>query len=139
MTEKFAFTCNVFLQARFSNEKASKKSFQATIFKVKENSRTFQGLAQKFKDFSRTSPKILCELCKMLWLVENVCDNSTERIVGKKTSKKKNMDYFYIILVIFHHFVILCFKHAHITTLRTAAPQDCLPARFRSDIAQLTF
>ena len=30
-----------------------KNSFQATTFKVEENSRTFQGLAQKFKDFSR--------------------------------------------------------------------------------------
>ena len=35
------------------NQKASKKSFQATTFKVEENSRTFQGLAQKFKDVSR--------------------------------------------------------------------------------------
>ena len=34
-------------------QKASKNSFQATTFKVEENSRTFQGLAQKFKDFSR--------------------------------------------------------------------------------------
>ena len=33
------------------NQKASKNSFQATTFKVEENSRT--GLAQKFKDFSR--------------------------------------------------------------------------------------
>ena len=42
-------------------------SFQATTFKVKENSRILQGLAQKlrtfqgqmeFNDFSRTSPKI---------------------------------------------------------------------------------
>ena len=40
------------------NQKASKNSFEATTFKVEENSRTFQGLAQKFKDFSRTSPKI---------------------------------------------------------------------------------
>ena len=29
-----------------------KNSFQATTFKVEENSRTFQGLAEKFKDFS---------------------------------------------------------------------------------------
>ena len=35
------------------NQKASKDSFQATTFKVEENSTTFQGLAQKFKDFSR--------------------------------------------------------------------------------------
>ena len=34
-------------------QKASKNSFQATKFKVEENSRTFQGLAKKFKDFSR--------------------------------------------------------------------------------------
>ena len=35
------------------NQKASKNFFQATAFKVEENSRTFQGLTQKFKDFSR--------------------------------------------------------------------------------------
>ena len=35
------------------NQKASKNSFQATTFKVEQNSRTLQGLAQKFKDFSR--------------------------------------------------------------------------------------
>ena len=40
------------------NQKALEKSFQATAFKVEENSRTFQGLAQKFKDISRTPPKI---------------------------------------------------------------------------------
>ena len=34
-------------------QKALEKSFQATAFKVEENSRTFQGLVQKFKDFSR--------------------------------------------------------------------------------------
>ena len=34
------------------NQKASKNSFQATTFKVEENSTTFQGFAQKFKDFS---------------------------------------------------------------------------------------
>ena len=28
------------------NQKASKNTFQATTFKVEENSRTFQGLAQ---------------------------------------------------------------------------------------------
>ena len=48
-------------------QKASKNTFQATKFKVEENSRTFQGLAQKFndflakmefKDFSWTCPKI---------------------------------------------------------------------------------
>ena len=33
--------------------KSNKNTFQATTFKVEENSRTFQGLAQKFKDFSR--------------------------------------------------------------------------------------
>ena len=38
------------------NQKASKNTFQATTFKVEENSRTFQGLPLKFKDFSR-----LCE------------------------------------------------------------------------------
>ena len=36
----------------------TKNSFQATTFKVEENSRTFQGLPLKFKDFSR-----LCEPC----------------------------------------------------------------------------
>ena len=35
------------------NQKASKNSFQATTFKVEENSRTFEELAQKSKDFSR--------------------------------------------------------------------------------------
>ena len=35
------------------DQKASENSFQATTFKVEENSRTFQGLAQKFKDLSR--------------------------------------------------------------------------------------
>ena len=32
---------------------AKQFGFDATIFKVEENSRTFQGLTQKFKDFSR--------------------------------------------------------------------------------------
>ena len=36
----------------FDNPKSMKTTFQATTFKVEENSRTFQGLAQKFKDFS---------------------------------------------------------------------------------------
>ena len=35
------------------NQKALKNTFQATTFKVEENSRTFQGLAQNFIDFSR--------------------------------------------------------------------------------------
>jgi len=35
------------------NQKASKNTFQATTFKVEENSRTFQELAKQFKDFSR--------------------------------------------------------------------------------------
>ena len=39
-----------------TTQKALKNTFQATTFKVQENSRTFQGLAQTFKDFSR-----LCE------------------------------------------------------------------------------
>ena len=39
-----------------TTRKAFKNTFQATTFKVQENSRTFQGLAQTFKDFSR-----LCE------------------------------------------------------------------------------
>ena len=39
------------------NQKASKNSFEATTFKVEENSRTFKG-KMEFKDFSRTSPKI---------------------------------------------------------------------------------
>ena len=38
--------------------KTIKTSFQATTFKVEENSKTFQGLPLKFKDFSR-----LCEPC----------------------------------------------------------------------------
>ena len=55
------------LSSVLDNQKASKNSFQATTFKVEENSRTFQGLAQnfkafprkmEFKDFSRTSPKV---------------------------------------------------------------------------------
>ena len=37
----------------WDNQKATKNSFQATTFKVEENSSSFQGLAQKFKDFSR--------------------------------------------------------------------------------------
>ena len=41
-----------------TTRKALKNTFQATTFKVQENSRTFQGLAQTFKDFSRASPKI---------------------------------------------------------------------------------
>ena len=36
-----------------TTRKALKNTFQATTFKVEENSRTFQGLAQKFNDFSR--------------------------------------------------------------------------------------
>jgi len=40
------------------NQKALKNTFEATTFKVEENSQTFQGFAQKCKDFSRTSPKI---------------------------------------------------------------------------------
>ena len=36
-----------------TTKKHQKNSFQATSFKVDENSRTFQGLAQKLKDFSR--------------------------------------------------------------------------------------
>ena len=36
-----------------TTRKALKNTFQATAFKVEENSRTFQGLAQTFKDFSR--------------------------------------------------------------------------------------
>ena len=39
------------------NQKASKNTFQATTFKLEENSRTFQRLAQNFKDFSRMSPE----------------------------------------------------------------------------------
>ena len=56
------------------NQKASKNSFEATTFKVEENSRTFKG-KMEFKDFSRTSPKIqglfktvraLVKCCQML-------------------------------------------------------------------------
>ena len=36
-----------------TTKKHKKNSFQATTFKVEENSRTFQGLAQKFMEFSR--------------------------------------------------------------------------------------
>ena len=46
------------LYSVLDNQKASKNSFQATTFKVEENSSSFQGLEQKFKDFSRTSPKL---------------------------------------------------------------------------------
>ena len=35
-----------------NKQKALKNTFQATTFKVEENSRTFHGLAQKFRDFS---------------------------------------------------------------------------------------
>ena len=45
------------LSSVLDNQKASKNSFQATTFKVEENSRTFQG-KMEFKDFPRTSPKI---------------------------------------------------------------------------------
>ena len=45
------------LSSVLDNQKASKNSFQATTFKVKENSRTFQG-KMEYKDFSR-----LCEPC----------------------------------------------------------------------------
>ena len=41
------------LYSVLDNQKASKNSFQATTFKVEENSSSFKGLAQKFKDFSR--------------------------------------------------------------------------------------
>ena len=37
----------------WTTKKHLKNTFQATSFKVEENSRTFEGLAQKFKDFSR--------------------------------------------------------------------------------------
>ena len=33
--------------------KSIKNTFQATKFKVEENSRNFQGLAEKFQDFSK--------------------------------------------------------------------------------------
>ena len=41
------------LSWKTKKNKNKKNSFQATTFKVEENSRTFQGLAQTFKDFSR--------------------------------------------------------------------------------------
>ena len=37
----------------FDNPKSMRNTFQATTFKVEENSSTFQGLAQKFEDLSR--------------------------------------------------------------------------------------
>ena len=37
----------------WTTKKHLKNTFQATSFKVKENSRTFEGLAETFKDFSR--------------------------------------------------------------------------------------
>ena len=40
----------------WTTKKHKKNSFQATTFKIEENSRTFQGLPLKFKGFSRTSP-----------------------------------------------------------------------------------
>ena len=36
-----------------TTKKQQKNTFQASTFKVKENSRTSQGFAKKFKDFSR--------------------------------------------------------------------------------------
>ena len=41
------------LYSLLDNHKASNHTFQATTFKVEENSRTFRGIAQKFKVFSR--------------------------------------------------------------------------------------
>jgi len=43
----------------WTTKKHLKNTFQATTFKVEENSRTFQGFHLKFKDFSR-----LCKLLK---------------------------------------------------------------------------
>jgi len=37
----------------WANKRALKNTFQATTFKVEENSRTFQGVTLKFMDFSR--------------------------------------------------------------------------------------
>ena len=47
----FVHKCTFPVQA--NSQKALKNTFQATTFKVEDNSRTFQGLAQKFEDFSR--------------------------------------------------------------------------------------
>jgi len=45
------------LYSILENQKAVKNTFQATTFKVEENSRTFQGKVE-FKDISRTLTKI---------------------------------------------------------------------------------
>ena len=57
----------------FGQPRSIKNTFQATTFKVEENSRTFQGLAPKFKDFSRRPPKIkglfnTVKPCNVPWL-----------------------------------------------------------------------
>ena len=48
----FKFSELIYLLSE-TTKKHKKNSFQATTFKVEENSRTFQGLTQKFKDLSR--------------------------------------------------------------------------------------
>ena len=51
ISHRFVHKCTFPVQA--NSQKALKNTFQATTFKVEDNSRTFQGLAQKFEDFSR--------------------------------------------------------------------------------------
>ena len=51
ISHRFVRKCTFPVQA--NSQKALKNTFQATTFKVEDNSRTFQGLAQKFEDFSR--------------------------------------------------------------------------------------
>ena len=41
------------LYSLLGKQKALKNTFQATTFKVEENSRTFQGVTPEFKDLSR--------------------------------------------------------------------------------------
>ena len=51
ISHRFVHKCTFPVEA--NSQKALKNTFQATTFKVEDNSRTFQGLAQKFEDFSR--------------------------------------------------------------------------------------
>ena len=53
---------------------------------------------------------------QILWLVGNAHDNSIERIVGRKTGKKENMYYFYIILVISPFCYLVFETHPHNNT-----------------------
>ena len=83
------------LYSALDNQKAFKNTFQATTFKVEENSRTcteseglfkekwnsrnFQGLTLKFKDFSR-----LCAPC----LYNDVISITMENFLSKTVASK---------------------------------------------------